>query len=163
LHLLAERAGPGLRASTSNPRLAPEEIDLGLARARRARARTRSRCCRAWLEHLREQEQGCLLLVDDADALPEASARWLGELRAEARGGLRLALAALDGPATRRVLRAVGGVREVRLEAVMSPDETAEYVGWSLRRADVPEEARARFDASALEALHRVAQETRAA
>jgi len=160
LHLLAERAGPGLRSVyLPNPRFGPEEICTWIARSLGAPAGEDAvPLLRAWLEHLREQEQACLLLVDDVDAMPEATARWLGQLVADARGGLRLAMAALEGPATTRLLRAFGGVRCVELGAVMSLDETAEYVNWRLRRADVPESVRARFDASAVEELHRVAQ-----
>ena len=160
LHLLAERAGPGLRSVyLPNPRFAPEEICTWIARSLGAPAGEDAvALLRAWLGHLREQEQACLLLVDDADAMPEATARWLGRLVAETRGGLRLAMAALEGPATTRLLRAIGGVRRVEIGAVMSLDETAEYVGWRLRRADVPEPVRARFDASVVDELHRVAQ-----
>ena len=160
LHLLAERAGRGLRSVyLPNPRFGPEEICTWIARSLGAPAGEDAiPLLRAGLGHLREQEQACLLLVDDADALPEATARWLAQLLSDARGGLRLALAAPPGEATTRLLRALGPVHRVTLEAVMSLDETAEYVGWRLRRADVPEPVRARFDASVVDELHRVAQ-----
>jgi type II secretory pathway predicted ATPase ExeA len=160
LHLLAERAAPALRSVyLPNPRLGPEEICTWIARSLGAPAGEEATALlRAWLEHLRETEQACLLLVDDVDGMPEATARWLGQLLAETRGGLRLAMAAPPGPETTRRLRAIGSVRCVELEASMSFDETTEYVAWRLQRADVPESLRARFDASTVEALHRVAQ-----
>ncbi len=160
LHLLAERSAPGLRSVyLPNPRFGPEEICTWIAHSLGAPAgEDASGLLRAWLEHLREKEQACLLLVDDVDGMPEASARWLGQLVAETHGGLRLAMAAPAGPETARRLRAIGAVRCVELEAGMSMDETAEYVGWKLRRANVSESLRARFDATTLEALHQVAQ-----
>jgi type II secretory pathway predicted ATPase ExeA len=160
LHLLAERAGPGLRSVyLPNPRLEPAEICIWVARRLGAPpGEEATLLLRAWIAHLREKEQACLLLVDDADALPEATARWLGAFARESRGGLRLALAALAGEAAERALRALGGeVRRVELPAAMSPEETAEYVGWRLARAAAPEALRARFDAAALADLHRVA------
>ncbi len=160
LHLLAERIGPGLPSVyLPNARLTPEEICTWVARRIGAPAGEDAEpFLRAWLAHLREQEQGCLLLVDDADAMPAATVRWLAAFAAESRGGLRVVLAALGGPSAERLLRAFRGARRVELDTVMSPAETAEYIGWRLARADVPEAARARFDASALSDLHRVAE-----
>jgi type II secretory pathway predicted ATPase ExeA len=160
LHLLAERAGPGLPSDyLPTPRRAPEELCTWVARRIGAPAGEDAELfVRAWVGHLREQEQGCLLLVDDADAMPVATARWLAAFAAESRGGLRLVLAALESPAAERVLRAFGELQRVELAASMSPAETAEYIGWRLARADVPETVRARFDAAAVAELHRVAQ-----
>jgi len=156
LHLLAERVAPGLRSVyLPNPRFAPEEICTWVARSLGAPAGEDAiPLLRAWLVHLREKEQACLLLVDDVDAMPEATLRWLGQLVAETRGGLRLAMAALEGPATLHRLRALGDVRLVERPALMSRDETAEYVEWRLRRAAAPEPVRARFDSAAIDALH---------
>jgi MSHA biogenesis protein MshM len=160
LHLLAERVAPGLRSVyLPNPRFGPEEICTWIAASLGAPPGEEAiAMLRAWLEHLRAKEQACLLLVDDIDAMPAETARWLGRLVAEARGALRLAMAALEGPATSRLLRALGEVRCVGLDAAMSPDETAEYVDWRLRRTDVPDATRARFDADAIAALHHIAQ-----
>ena len=160
LHVLAERVAPGLRSVyLPNPRFVPEEICTWIARSLGAPAGEDAiPLLRAWLGHLREKEEACLLLIDDVDAMPEATLRWLGQLVKETRGGLRLAMTALDGPATTRLLRALGDVRRVEPPAAMSRDETAEYVEWRLQRADVPEPLRARFDADAIDALHRVAE-----
>jgi MSHA biogenesis protein MshM len=160
LHLLAERVAPALRSVyLPNPRLGPEEICTWIAASLGAPAGEEAiPVFRAWLEHLRAKEQACLLLIDDVDAMPEETARWLGRLVAETRGALRLAMAALEGPATPRFLRAFGEVRCIALDAAMSPDDTAEYVGWRLRQADVPDAVRARFDPSSIEALHHIAQ-----
>jgi MSHA biogenesis protein MshM len=160
LHLLPERVGPGLRSVyLPNPRLTPEELCTWVARRLGAPpGEEATLLLRAWIAHLREKEQACVLLVDDADALPEATARWLGAFARESRGGLRLALAALAGEAAEHALRALGGaVHRVEIPAAMSLEETAEYVGWRLARAAAPEALRARFDAAALADLHRVA------
>jgi MSHA biogenesis protein MshM len=160
LHLLPERVGAGLRSVyLPNPRLTPEELCTWVARRLGAPpGEEATLLLRAWIAHLREKEQACLLLLDDADALPQATARWLGAFARESRGGLRLALAALAGEGAERTLRALGGaLRRVELPAAMSPEETAEYVGWRLARAAAPEALRARFDAAALADLHRVA------
>jgi MSHA biogenesis protein MshM len=160
LHLLAERAGAGLRpVYLPNPRLEPSELCAWVATGFGAPAGEDdpSLLMRAWLGHLREQDAGCLLLVDDADAMPDATLRWLAALAAESRGALRLALAALDGPAAANLTRLLGGAAAVRLDAPLTAEESAEYVAWRLRHADAPEPLRALFDATALAALHRVA------
>ncbi len=159
LHLLAERMGPAVHSVyLPNPRFAPDEICAWIAHAAGAPSGEEAQpLLRAWLEHLREQEQACLLLIDDADALPDATARWLAQLVADARGGLRIAMAALEGPTSVRVLRRFEGLHRVELAASMSLEETAAYVGWRLHRADVPEDVRARFDEAAVAEIHRVA------
>jgi MSHA biogenesis protein MshM len=158
LHLLAERAGPGLRAVyVPNPRLEPSELCAWVASGFGAPPdEDPSLLMRAWLGHLRAQEQACLLLVDDVDAMPEATLRWLAAGAAESRGALRLALASLDGPAAARVSRALGSAPALRLDAPLSAEESAEYVAWRLRHANAPEALRARFDAAALADLQRV-------
>jgi MSHA biogenesis protein MshM len=160
LHLLAERLGPGIRSVyLPNPRLEPAEVCTWVVRRLGAPAGEPTLpVLRAWIAHLREQEQACLLLVDDADAMPEATARWLGAFAAESRGGLRLALAALAGGSAERVLRVLGEVRRVDPGTALSPDETREYVAWRLDRAGLAPHLRARVDAPALAELHRVAR-----
>jgi type II secretory pathway predicted ATPase ExeA len=160
LHLLAERIGPGLPSVyLPNPRFTPEELCTWVARRIDAPAAEEPELfVRAWVGHLRELGQGCLLLVDDADAMPVPTARWLAAFAEESRGGLRLVLAALAVPSAERSLRAFGELRRVELDAAMSLAETVVYVRWRLARADVPEAARARFDAGAIDELHRVAE-----
>lgn len=160
LHLLAERLGPGLRSVyLPNPRLSPFEVCTWIARRLGTPAGEDAvSFLRAWIAHLREQEQACLLLVDDADAMPEPTAHWLGAFAAESRGGLRLALAVLAGAPAERVLRALGAVQRVDPGSAMSRDEAKEYVAWRLDRAGAPAELRAHFDPAMLDELHRVAR-----
>jgi MSHA biogenesis protein MshM len=160
LHLLAERLGAGIRSVyLPNPRLSPAEVCTWIARRLEMPAGEEVMpFLRAWITHLRDQEQACLLLVDDADAMPEATARWLGDFAVESRGGLRLVLAALAGTAAERVLRAFGEVRRVDPGASLTLDEATEYVAWRLDRAGTPAEQRERFDPATLAELHRVAR-----
>ena len=100
---------------------------------------------------------GLLLLIDDASAMPLPTARKLGDLVAASRGALRLLVAAAEGPSASRMLAATGAnVHVVRLLEPMSEEETRHYVAARLARADIEPSLAARFDASALQSIHRL-------
>jgi type II secretory pathway predicted ATPase ExeA len=159
LHLLAERAGPAFRSIyLPNPKLDPEELCTWVVRGLGAPAdEDPVRLLRAAAAHLREQEQACLLLVDDADALGAVTAAWLGRFAREAGGGLRVALAAADVPGARRALAAIGATQVVRLDTPMSIDETREYLAWRLRNAGAPAATQERIGGANVADLYRVA------
>jgi type II secretory pathway predicted ATPase ExeA len=159
LHLLAERAGPAFRSIyLPNPKLVPEELCAWVVRRLGAPAgEDPVRLLRAAAAHLREHDQACLLLVDDADALGADTAAWLGRFAREAGGGLRVALAALDAPAAKRALGAIGATRVVRFDTPMSIDETREYLAWRLRYAGAPAATRERIGGENVADLYRVA------
>ena len=159
LHLLAERAAPALRGIyLPNPGLAPEEVCTWVVRRIGGPAdEDPVLFLRAAAAHLRSQDQAWLLLIDDADALPEATAAWLGGFVREAAGGLRVALAAPEGAGARRVLAAIGATRVVRLDERMSLDETREYVAWRLAHAVAPPTTRAQLGADVVASLHDLA------
>ena len=99
-----------------------------------------------------------LLLVDDATALPLDTARWLGELCQASSGGLRLALAALEGPSAAGLVAALDhGLEVVPLTSPMSREETRAYLTARLARASAPKARRALFDET-FERLHLVAR-----
>jgi len=99
---------------------------------------------------------GILLLVDDAAALPPDTAEALAELVGAADGGLRLALAAVEGPEARRVCGAFGTrVDVVRLSEGMSEREARHYVATRLAWAGARPDLVAAFDDETVAALHR--------
>jgi hypothetical protein len=63
---------------------------------------------RAHTRDLHERRSSLLLLIDDADSMPIATARWLGDLVGDAGHRVRLAIAASDNAAGNRVLAAIG-------------------------------------------------------
>ncbi len=96
-----------------------------------------------------------LLLLDEGTALPPATARGLVDLCGEARGALRLLVAASDDSRCGPILAAFGpALREVRLNAPMSAAETAAYVRDRLALAHAPRELRLRFDDRAVADLY---------
>ncbi len=100
---------------------------------------------------------GLLLLIDDASAMPLPTARKLGDLVAASGGALRLLAAAAEGPSASRMLAATGtNVHVIRLLDPMSEAETQEYVAARLARARIPAAVAARFDAVAMESIHRL-------
>jgi type II secretory pathway predicted ATPase ExeA len=99
------------------------------------------------------------LLLDAAEALPEATAHRLARLLEEARGGLRLVVALRSGARADRVLAALGaGLVAVPLEEALSLRETRALLIAQLERCAVPAGIRARLLlADAIERLHEAA------
>lgn len=107
----------------------------------------------AYAEHRAAAGGALVWLVDDAQLLPEETARWLGHVLAHSKGALRLVLAAIEDERG-KTLDALGP--RVRIEALAKPmerGETASYVLERLVRGAVRSELRARCKA-ALSELH---------
>jgi type II secretory pathway predicted ATPase ExeA len=102
---------------------------------------------------------GVVILVDDANAMPEACASALAELYHELGGALRVALAAVQGAAAQRVFRAFGSAIDVVLLAGgMSGREARRYVETRLAYGGARPELVAAFDDATVDALHRASQ-----
>jgi len=98
-----------------------------------------------------------VLLIDDADALPQHAARELGELVDAGAGGLRLVLAAPDHGRTSRVLAALGTELEnCRLCLPLELAESRRCIENELRRKAAPMAIRLRFDAGTIARIHRL-------
>lgn len=100
----------------------------------------------------RPEGQGLVLLVDDAEVLPEETARELGRIARESQGALRF-VAAAERLATARLTDAFGEVATVSLVEPMSEDETTSYVAAHLENAELPEAAIEAFDPGTLGTL----------
>src|SRR5262249_12879014 len=102
---------------------------------------------------------GVAILVDDANAMPEASANALAALYHELDGALRVALAAVRGAAARRVFRAFGPeIDVVLLAGGMNGREARRYVETRLAYGGARPELVAAFDEATIDALHRASQ-----
>ncbi len=113
------------------------------------------RALRARAEQEQRDGSALLLVVDDADVMPLATARRLGELARESEGALRLLVTADDDVRAGRFLAALDPEgEEVRLSDSMSPEETARYVEARLDATLAPPAVRARFDATQLARVH---------
>jgi type II secretory pathway predicted ATPase ExeA len=109
----------------------------------------------AYLSHLREIDSSLLLLIDDLDAMPLATVRWLGRCILNSKGELRLIASALDRPRSQERIVPLGpACAPILLEAPMQPSESAEYIRERLHRAGAPEATGARFDSAAIAELH---------
>jgi type II secretory pathway predicted ATPase ExeA len=144
--------------------LAPEDLcawALGLLGEDTERA-TGEAALEALLSLARHEhaEGGALLLVvDDANSLPLATARRLAALVAEGKGALRLLLAATDDARTSRLAAALGtDLCELRFTAPMTEAETRDYVLARLERAGTPPDLRSRFDDDAIAGIHRLSR-----
>lgn len=158
LHLVGERAGPGWRpVHLPYAALAPEELCAWvLATLGEDDGGAPLAALHAVIERWHEQGEGMLLLVDDAGALPVATARWLGELAGAVAGRFGLVVTAGDSGGGQS-MAALGDVHVVRLAEPMSEQETADYLGFRLARAGVPHAVRDRFTPSAVRRLHAIA------
>jgi hypothetical protein len=106
---------------------------------------------------LRERGSSLLMSIDDAGAMPIATARWAGELVENSGGSVRLAVAASDNPPGNRVIAAIGSNFDiVHLNDPMTESETRKYIDGRLALARVPDSIRARFDDRIVQHLHRV-------
>jgi type II secretory pathway predicted ATPase ExeA len=89
---------------------------------------------------------GLVLLIDDAEAMPEESAPQLARAARESGGALRL-VAAVAVAGADRLLEAWGDAERVTLRRPMGLDETSRYLEAHLEAAGLPEAARAAFPA----------------
>jgi type II secretory pathway predicted ATPase ExeA len=106
---------------------------------------------------LRERGSSLLMLVDDAGAMPIATARWVGELVQNSGGSLRLAVAASDNATGNRVIAAIGSNFDiVHLNDPMTESETRKYIDARLALARAPDSIRARFEDRIVQRLHRL-------
>jgi type II secretory pathway predicted ATPase ExeA len=97
---------------------------------------------------------GLVLLIDDAEAMPEGAAPQLARAAGESGGALRL-VAAVAEAAAGRLVDAWDDAERVALLEPMGLDETSRYLAAHLEAAGLPETARAAFDASTLSELQR--------
>ncbi len=159
LHLLAEEV-PGETRTAYLPyaALPPEELcawALGLLDS--PATNDPIGALEAFGRELGERKSSLLLLIDDAGAMPIATARWAGELVQNSGGNVRLALAASDNATGNRVIAAIGSNFDiVHLNDSMTEDETRKYIDGRLELARVPASIRARFDDRTVRLLHRV-------
>ncbi len=106
---------------------------------------------------LREQGSSLLILIDDAGAMPIATARWAGELVQNSGDSVRLAIAASDNATGNRVIAAIGSNFDiVHLNDPMTESETRKYIDGRLALARVPDSIRARFDDRIVHHLQRI-------
>jgi serine/threonine-protein kinase len=115
---------------------------------------------KAYARHLGEEASALLLLVDDAGAVPNDTARWLCELARGSDGSVRCVFAVTDDVASGDVVSALllvgrgGAVPVVRLAAAMTRDETADYIEAHLAAGRVSGAVRALFGSAAITRLH---------
>jgi len=106
---------------------------------------------------LSERGSSLLLLIDDAGAMPVATARWAGEFVQNSSGSVRLAIAASDNATGNRTIAAIGTNFDiVHLDDPMTESETSKYIDGRLALARVPYSIRARFDDQTVRLLHRI-------
>jgi len=106
---------------------------------------------------LSERGSSLLLLIDDAGAMPIATARWAGELVQNSSGSVRLVIAASDNATGNRTIAAIGTNFDiVHLDDPMTESETSQYIDGRLALARVPDSIRAGFDDQTVRLLHRI-------
>lgn len=102
----------------------------------------------------RLNEPPLLLAIDEAHAMPPASARQLADWLAAAKGRLALVVAFNPDPRTPRVRTALGSERvDVAFERPLTPDEARALVLRFVERTDPLPSRRARFDETTLAGL----------
>jgi type II secretory pathway predicted ATPase ExeA len=95
-----------------------------------------------------------VLLVDEASALPEATAASLASRVAEAAGALRVVVS-VDDESDGRGLPRLPDSAEIRVDERLAPAETESYLLGRLLHFGAPAAVRRRFDARTIAALHR--------
>jgi len=95
-----------------------------------------------------------VLLLDEASALPEETARSLAARVAEAHGALRV-VTSVDDESEGRGLPRIEGAAEIRVDERLAPAETESYLLGRLLHFGAPAAVRRRFDARTIAALHR--------
>ncbi|MGH0036992.1 MAG: AAA family ATPase [Myxococcota bacterium] len=106
-----------------------------------------------------EAVQGCAVLVtvDEASGLSRETGDCLASLCWQSGGGLAAALAATDDARASRALAGLGpDLEPIRYTAPLSALETRDYVAGRLAQRGASEALRARFDAVAVEWIHRL-------
>jgi len=100
------------------------------------------------------RERPLLLLVDEANSMPEETAVRLDELLVGAEGGLRLLLIPAELPEPGRELkRLVSGSMELRLNAPLAAEEMRRYIDARLAHAQAPAAMREAFGGEMAERL----------
>jgi general secretion pathway protein A len=153
LHLLATRLPSELSSVyVPNPTLDPGELAAWtLGQLGSPRFPDPESVLRAYAAHRAQCGGGLVWLIDDADRLPPATARWLLDAAARTDGGLRLVFTATqDASEGLAVFESL--VRIESLARPMQPAEIAQYVFERLYRARGDDGTRARL-AAALEAI----------
>ncbi len=111
----------------------------------------------AFSQDLREQGSSLLMLIDDAGAMPIATARWVRGFMQNSGGSVRLAVAASDNASGNRTIAAIGSNFDiVHLTDPMTEGETRQYIDARLAFAGVPDSIRARFDDRTVRLLHQM-------
>jgi type II secretory pathway predicted ATPase ExeA len=105
-------------------------------------------------QRLARVEGVLVLLVDEASAMPEETARSLATLVAEAAGALRVVVS-LDDESEGRGVPRIPDTAEIRIDERLAPAETESYLLGRLLHFGAPAAVRRRFDASTIAALHR--------
>ena len=153
LKLFAARTGERPRAVyVPNPDCDPD----GLSRwALEALGRAARGDAGAALASAAREGGGLILLLDDAELLPAASASWLFELARASAGCVRIVLAVADDARGAAFAAALGADAElVALDTPMSRAEVDRYVRAELARAQAKRALRAYFDDPTRAALH---------
>lgn len=96
---------------------------------------------------------GVVLLIDDAEAMPEETVHALAQMVRDAKGGLRF-VAAVDEESAGRLGAWLGNLVWVRMLTPMTPAETFQYVHTRLQGSGLPSRAIEAFDPDTLAALH---------
>ena len=107
----------------------------------------------SWM--LRRRGSALLLLLDDADAMPLETARRLRAMAEASEGSLRPVVVLGRERNLTSLLEALRPI-EVALAAGLRPEETEQILRCRLDAAGAPPEVVARFDRTAVEALHRL-------
>ncbi len=101
------------------------------------------------------RQRGILLLVEDAENLPEESARALAELYLASDRAIRCVFTSSAEEAPSALVEAFDtGLVQVVLDEPMSRAETADYVAQRLAGAGVPASVAERFDARVIDQIH---------
>ncbi|MCH7645065.1 MAG: AAA family ATPase [Myxococcales bacterium] len=158
LHLLAEDAPEDIKTVyLPYATLPPEELCASALRLLDSSvAGDPIAVLQAFSRDLREQGSSLLMLIDDAGAMPIATARWARAFMQNSGGSVRWVVAASDSASGSRTIAAIGSNFDiVHLADPMTESETRRYIDARLVLAQVPDSIRARFDDRTVRLLHR--------